>query len=52
MIDCRYDYEYQGGHIPGAFNFNSREKIQKFYDTNKDVSKKVGADGSNAQQPD
>ena len=23
IIDCRFDYEYLGGHIPGAININT-----------------------------
>jgi len=27
IIDCRYDYEYEGGHIQGAVNMNSPELL-------------------------
>lgn len=27
IIDCRFEYEYQGGHIDGAVNFNDKEKL-------------------------
>ncbi|KAL1461185.1 hypothetical protein WDU94_013108 [Cyamophila willieti] len=29
IIDCRYPYEYKGGHIQGAFNIYTREHIIK-----------------------
>ena len=29
IIDCRYPYEYEGGHIPSAINVNSPEFIEK-----------------------
>ncbi|KAH0841665.1 M-phase inducer phosphatase [Fonsecaea pedrosoi] len=27
IIDCRFEYEYDGGHIEGAVNFNDKEKL-------------------------
>ncbi|KIX03727.1 uncharacterized protein Z518_07280 [Rhinocladiella mackenziei CBS 650.93] len=27
IIDCRFEYEYNGGHIEGAVNFNDKEKL-------------------------
>lgn len=27
VIDCRFEYEYQGGHIEGALNYNDKEKL-------------------------
>ena len=27
IIDCRYPYKYEGGHIPGALNLHSQEMI-------------------------
>jgi M-phase inducer tyrosine phosphatase len=27
IIDCRFEYEYSGGHIEGAVNFNDKEKL-------------------------
>ena len=29
VIDCRYPYEYEGGHIPSAINVNSPDVIEK-----------------------
>ncbi|EXJ93089.1 M-phase inducer tyrosine phosphatase [Capronia epimyces CBS 606.96] len=27
IIDCRFEYEYNGGHIDGAINFNDKEQL-------------------------
>jgi hypothetical protein len=29
VIDCRFEYEYEGGHIDGAKNFNDKEKLSR-----------------------
>jgi M-phase inducer phosphatase 2 len=29
IVDCRYPYEYEAGHIDGAFNLYSKEMIEK-----------------------
>ena len=29
VIDCRFEYEYKGGHIDGALNFNDKEELSK-----------------------
>ncbi|XP_056667337.1 M-phase inducer phosphatase 3 isoform X2 [Monodelphis domestica] len=31
IIDCRYPYEYQGGHIQGALNLYSEEELCNFF---------------------
>lgn len=31
VIDCRYSYEYGGGHIVGAINLNTVEQVKSFY---------------------
>ena len=30
VIDCRYPYEFEGGHIPGALNLHTQEKLCDF----------------------
>lgn len=30
IIDCRFDYEYAGGHIEGAINLSSPEALSSF----------------------
>ena len=30
IIDCRFDYEYNGGHIPGALNINTTAAVEEF----------------------
>jgi len=27
LVDCRFEYEYNGGHIEGAENFNDKEEL-------------------------
>ena len=27
VVDCRFEYEYKGGHINGAINFNNKEEL-------------------------
>ncbi|KAJ5908857.1 hypothetical protein N7495_001539 [Penicillium taxi] len=27
IVDCRFEYEYSGGHINGALNFNNKEQL-------------------------
>lgn len=29
IVDCRFEYEYDGGHIDGAVNVNSKEELAK-----------------------
>ncbi len=35
IIDCRFEYEYEGGHIEAAINVNDKERLatQLFEDT-------------------
>lgn len=47
VIDCRFDYEYAGGHIPGAVNLNTPTDVEALLLGN-DVSKpqpSVSGDG-------
>ena len=37
IIDCRYDYEFKGGHIKGALNLNSQEEIQNLFLASKEI---------------
>lgn len=36
VFDCRYDYEFKGGYIQHAFNFDTPQKLKAFFDVNKD----------------
>lgn len=29
IVDCRFEYEYDGGHIQGAMNYNDKEQLAK-----------------------
>lgn len=29
VIDCRFEYEYDGGHIDGAININSKDRLEE-----------------------
>lgn len=29
VVDCRFEYEYEGGHIEGAINYNDKEELAK-----------------------
>lgn len=31
IIDCRFEYEFQGGHIKNAININTTDKMDHFY---------------------
>lgn len=33
IVDCRFEYEYEGGHIDGAVNYNDKEKfVERLFD--------------------
>lgn len=34
IIDCRFEYEYDGGHIDGAINVNTKESLEKVFAAN------------------
>lgn len=31
VVDCRFDYEYQGGHVEGAINVNTTEALEHIF---------------------
>ena len=45
IVDCRYPYEYQGGHIPGAINIWHRDSMSDFFEE----SLKVGKNQTNGK---
>ncbi|ORY04928.1 Rhodanese-like protein, partial [Basidiobolus meristosporus CBS 931.73] len=34
IVDCRFPYEYEGGHIEGAVNLNTKEELEKYFFVN------------------
>ena len=30
IVDCRFDYEHNGGHIPGSINLNTNDAIEEY----------------------
>ncbi|KAF8274213.1 hypothetical protein EI94DRAFT_1551410, partial [Lactarius quietus] len=48
VIDCRFDYEYNGGHVPGAININTTTQLEEYFlgaTTNKPVPSVSGEGG-------
>lgn len=31
IVDCRFGYEYEGGHIPGAINLSTMERVKNYF---------------------
>ena len=31
VIDCRFDYEFEGGHIKNAINLNTPEALEEYF---------------------
>ena len=31
VIDCRFDYEHQGGQISGAINLNTKDAVHEYF---------------------
>ncbi|KAI0031492.1 hypothetical protein K488DRAFT_79028 [Vararia minispora EC-137] len=31
VVDCRFDYEYNGGHVPGAININTTQALEEYF---------------------
>lgn len=31
VVDCRFGYEYEGGHIPGAVNLSTVERVKNYF---------------------
>lgn len=51
IVDCRYPYEYEGGHISGAVNiFSNEDLIEKFFSENLTTSHMIVPPPSKASQ--
>ncbi|KAK3914382.1 M-phase inducer phosphatase [Frankliniella fusca] len=48
IVDCRYPYEFEGGHIRGAKNFYTKEQIMKEFVNSKDGVNKPDASDEKA----
>jgi M-phase inducer tyrosine phosphatase len=47
VIDCRFEYEYAGGHIPGAININTTAGVEEALLSNSFAPRpSMSADGS------
>ncbi|GMM36220.1 putative tyrosine protein phosphatase [Saccharomycopsis crataegensis] len=44
IIDCRFEYEYQGGHINGSLNISSQTQLEETFLTN--LTKTVDTNGN------
>jgi hypothetical protein len=33
IVDCRYDYEHEGGHLPHAISVNHHDRLRQFHQT-------------------
>ncbi|KAK9763071.1 m-phase inducer phosphatase [Basidiobolus ranarum] len=31
IVDCRFEYEYRGGHVPGAINLSNLEQLESWF---------------------
>lgn len=50
VIDCRFDYEYEGGHIKGAVNINTTNEIEEFLLGEKALKPSPSCSGDNAKK--
>ncbi|XP_025415347.1 M-phase inducer phosphatase-like [Sipha flava] len=50
IIDCRYPYEYEGGHIKGAINIYTKEQLLQDYTDNKLGTKSSKSDITNRKR--
>jgi len=50
IIDCRYPYEYEGGHIRGAVNIFSKENLLKDYTEDKLGKKSLKSEHNNGKR--
>ena len=44
IIDCRFDYEFSGGHILGALNFSEVKDMLDYFFKNKETIEKLMLD--------
>ncbi|KAG5368736.1 M-phase inducer phosphatase [Yarrowia sp. C11] len=48
VIDCRFEYEYEGGHIDGAININSKDRLEELLT---DEERLLGNPCANLERP-
>ncbi|AOW02431.1 YALI0C06460p [Yarrowia lipolytica CLIB122] len=48
VIDCRFEYEYDGGHIDGAININSKDRLEELLSNEEGI---LGNNCNNMMRP-
>ena len=41
IVDCRFDYEYEGGHIENAININDPKEMEALFFKDKETVEKM-----------
>ena len=41
IVDCRFDYEYEGGHIAGATNISTRQELESTFFSSKENIERI-----------
>ena len=44
IVDCRFDYEHQGGHLPGAVSINRQHKLHELFASLQDRRRNVSGE--------
>lgn len=50
IIDCRFDYEYAGGHIPGAININTTAGVEELLLSPSSIEVKPSVSGDSVKK--
>lgn len=52
VIDCRFEYEYDGGHIDGAININSKDRLEELLTKEGEILGDYGSSSSSSSDDD